>query len=163
MTEGRRKEFRRFAAFADPAARETIPDPQNEQTFRACRLRWEEIGREPHASMRRLYKRLLSLRKTLRASEGVPEITELSECSLLLRRSAMDGSELLALIRLRGAGRDSAPGLAQGLGNSEVILTTEDPSFASDPQTIRVDTGGHTLEFSRPGAVIFRLPDGKKK
>ncbi|MGE5767337.1 MAG: malto-oligosyltrehalose trehalohydrolase, partial [Bacteroidota bacterium] len=34
VREGRRREFRRFPAFADPAARERIPDPNAENTFR---------------------------------------------------------------------------------------------------------------------------------
>lgn len=34
VREGRRQEFARFAAFADPATRERIPDPNAEQTFR---------------------------------------------------------------------------------------------------------------------------------
>ena len=41
MTEGRRKEFAGFAAFADPARRERIPDPQAESTFRRSVLDWE--------------------------------------------------------------------------------------------------------------------------
>lgn len=161
VTQGRRKEFSRFASFADPAVRESIPDPQTEETFRACRLRWEEAAREPHASMARFYKRLLSLRKTLTACNGTPDITELSESSLLLRRTATDGAELLALVRLSGAGRETVPGLGPDSGDCEVVLTTENSSFATDPQILRIDAGGRTAEFSRPGAVIFRLPNRK--
>ena len=162
VTEGRRKEFSRFVSFADPAAGRPFRI-HSEETFRACRLCWEEVKREPHASMARFYKRLLSLRKTLTACDGTLEITELGESTLLLRRTASDGAELLALIRLSGAGRDTVPDLQEGSGDWEVELTTEDSSFAPDPQIPRVDTRGHAAEFNRPGAVIFRLPNRKKE
>jgi 1,4-alpha-glucan branching enzyme len=40
VREGRRREFRRFAAFEDPALRERIPDPNDPATFAASRLDW---------------------------------------------------------------------------------------------------------------------------
>jgi maltooligosyltrehalose trehalohydrolase len=52
VREGRRKEFAKFAAFADEAARETIPDPNAETTFAASRPQpgpdaqeWEDFYR----------------------------------------------------------------------------------------------------------------------
>ncbi len=62
VTEGRRREFGSFAAFADPAARHAIPDPQAGSTFEASRLRWEETGREPHAGVLRFYRAMFGLR-----------------------------------------------------------------------------------------------------
>src|SRR5262249_19729852 len=38
VTEGRRTEFRAFSAFRDPAARESIPDPQSLETFERSKL-----------------------------------------------------------------------------------------------------------------------------
>ena len=49
VTEGRRREFEGFPQFADPAVRETIPDPVAETTFQASRLRWEERTSPQHA------------------------------------------------------------------------------------------------------------------
>ena len=109
VTEGRRKEFSKFAAFADPASRDLIPDPQSQKSFEASRLCWEERTREPHASVARLYQRLLAIRKTLTPSEKPVEITELGDSSLFLRRAAADGTELLTFVRLHGGGRDSVP------------------------------------------------------
>jgi maltooligosyltrehalose trehalohydrolase len=43
VRKGRREEFARFAAFRDPAARERIPDPLAESTFRQSVLRWNEM------------------------------------------------------------------------------------------------------------------------
>ena len=60
VREGRRREFAKFAAFADPAARSRIPDPNAETTFAASRPQpgpdadeWEQ-----------LYRKLIALRLT---------------------------------------------------------------------------------------------------
>lgn len=63
VTAGRRREFAEFAQFADPAARERIPDPNDEGTFRASRLDWQCLGRPPHAAMLDRYRALLALRQ----------------------------------------------------------------------------------------------------
>ena len=63
VTEGRRREFRHFLAFVDPAERDKIPDPQAPETFLKSRLDWAEVDREPHAAMLRLYAALLKLRR----------------------------------------------------------------------------------------------------
>jgi 1,4-alpha-glucan branching enzyme/maltooligosyltrehalose trehalohydrolase len=49
VTEGRRREFASFPAFADPATRETIPDPEAPETFAASTLHWEEREDPEHA------------------------------------------------------------------------------------------------------------------
>lgn len=58
VREGRRREFARFAAFADPATRERIPDPNARSTFDASR---PEPG-EDAAEWRAYYGDLLALR-----------------------------------------------------------------------------------------------------
>jgi len=63
VTRGRRDEFRRFAAFADPAVRERIPDPNDPATFEASRLRWDERDTPPHAQRLALVRELLALRR----------------------------------------------------------------------------------------------------
>jgi len=63
VAEGRRREFRRFAAFADAAARAQIPDPNDPASFDASRLRWEERERRPHRERRALVGDLLTLRR----------------------------------------------------------------------------------------------------
>ena len=64
VTEGRRREFRAFSAFADPAARERIPDPQAESTFGNSKLPLVEIGSPAAAWLQSLYARLIALRTT---------------------------------------------------------------------------------------------------
>jgi maltooligosyltrehalose trehalohydrolase len=63
VTRGRRDEFKRFAAFADAAKRERIPDPNAEATLRACTLRWDERTQSPHAERLVLIGGLLALRR----------------------------------------------------------------------------------------------------
>ena len=61
VTEGRRAEFAAFRAFADPAMRDSIPDPQAEATFQASKLDLDE--RRTNAPTYRLYQELLALRR----------------------------------------------------------------------------------------------------
>ena len=63
VREGRRNEFGKFAAFADPAVRASIPDPLAPATFEASRLDWSEAEREQHEDHRRLVRRLLAIRR----------------------------------------------------------------------------------------------------
>ncbi|MBI5442619.1 MAG: malto-oligosyltrehalose trehalohydrolase [Deltaproteobacteria bacterium] len=57
VAEGRRSEFASFGW--DP---ESIPDPGARETFERSKLRWEELGLEPHASMLEWYRSLVRLR-----------------------------------------------------------------------------------------------------
>jgi maltooligosyltrehalose trehalohydrolase len=63
ITKGRRCEFSHFAAFADPAIRDTIPDPQAESTFSTSKLSWEELDDSEHAGIFRLYQECFRLRR----------------------------------------------------------------------------------------------------
>jgi maltooligosyltrehalose trehalohydrolase len=63
VRNGRREEFRRFPQFADPLARERIPDPQAEQTFHDSKLRWEDLAMPGHAQRLRWYRRILAVRR----------------------------------------------------------------------------------------------------
>ncbi len=60
VSEGRRREF---AAFGwDPAA---VPDPQDPATFIRSKLRWSELGTDPHGTLLRWHRELISLRDSL--------------------------------------------------------------------------------------------------
>ncbi len=58
VREGRRKEFAKFPAFADPEQREKIPDPNAHETFKASRAQPGDDA----AAWRDLYRRLIALR-----------------------------------------------------------------------------------------------------
>ena len=64
VREGRRKEFAAFPEFADPKARERIPDPTAKSTYQASMLDWSELTQPEHQRMLDLHKDLLDLRMT---------------------------------------------------------------------------------------------------
>lgn len=70
VMRGRREEFGRFAAFADPAVRERIPDPNALAAFRASKLNWAECGVSPHRERLALVRELLAIR----AQQIVPRL-----------------------------------------------------------------------------------------
>ncbi|HWI27314.1 MAG TPA: malto-oligosyltrehalose trehalohydrolase [Stellaceae bacterium] len=63
VREGRRREFAKFPAFRDPAARERIPDPCAAATFASAVLDWKAPARPLHDEWLAWYKRLLALRR----------------------------------------------------------------------------------------------------
>jgi maltooligosyltrehalose trehalohydrolase len=170
VTEGRRAEFRHFAAFSDPAARERIPDPQAPATFEASRLTWRERVDEPHAATLRLYQALLALRRTepsLRHGEPF-EVVALDHATIAMRRGA-PGREIVIVVRLRDAGtvdlsvgwRDRAAVTRLTGDEWRVVLTSEDAAFsdaAAQPVVARAD-GRMDVQFAGPSAVVLqRMP-----
>jgi malto-oligosyltrehalose trehalohydrolase len=97
VTEGRRREFAGFPEFADPNARETIPDPSARETFEQCILRWDEREGEPHRTMLEHYRTLLALRR----AEIVPRLRDLGTADDSMRIVGPTG--LAASWRLAGA------------------------------------------------------------
>ncbi|MGE5175971.1 MAG: malto-oligosyltrehalose trehalohydrolase [Hyphomicrobiales bacterium] len=164
VSEGRRREFAAFREFADPEARAAIPDPQDPETFAASRLRWEERDREPHASLLRLTRRLLALRRheaLLRdAPDAAFDASAPDDGTVVLRRER-NGGAMLVVARLRGSGAVSIARPAAGLDGRapEVLFTTEDAGVASDSLPVRVEGTGDRVRvaFVRPGAAIVRL------
>jgi len=63
VSNGRRAEFARFAAFADEAARAAIPDPNAARTFLRSKLRWQERVEPAHAALLRHTRALLATRR----------------------------------------------------------------------------------------------------
>jgi maltooligosyltrehalose trehalohydrolase len=153
VTEGRRKEFRDFPEFSDPAAREKIPDPQAVSTFEASKLDWAERGEPARSAVLALYRELLKLRRKEPALCASTELTAdarpAGADAILLRR----GPFVIA-VQLRGAG-DVDLGDIAATGALNLVLTTEDPQFATDPQPPVI--AGGLITFHRPGAVIARL------
>jgi len=97
VTEGRRKEFADFTAFADPARCEQIPDPQAESTYRRSMLDHQE--REGNAGVYNLYRTLLELRQTdpvlKRQDRSATRARALGEHVLAIRRWHEGGQRLL--------------------------------------------------------------------
>ena len=62
VTEGRRREFARFREFAEPAARQSIPDPQAESTRDRSVLDWKHVAEPRHAEWLAFHRELLEVR-----------------------------------------------------------------------------------------------------
>ena len=165
VAEGRRADLEASGACARQAAA-GLPDPQADTTFLASRLRWEEARREPHASLRRLYRSLIALRTRESAftepDEGALAVEAVDDGSLALDRRGADGARVAALVRLRGTGPVAMPPGWATAGRWRVLLTTEAPEFAPDarPPGVHLDNVTPTAIFERPGAVILgNAPD----
>lgn len=70
VSAGRRQEFSRFARFADPAARQRIPDPGVEETLLRSKLDWACLDLPEHREWLDFHRELLALRRR----EIVPRI-----------------------------------------------------------------------------------------
>jgi len=142
VTEGRRNEFRGFPEFRDGHV--GVPDPQAAGTFEASRLRWDELGRRPHAGVLELYRTLITLRRSERQLHR--------EAFAMNRDTIALASNRLALVaRLRNSGR--VPLGDRLAGRWRTILTTEDPAFAGDgPRPIIADD---EIVFARPSALLI--------
>ena len=67
VSEGRRREFAHFGW--DP---QSVPDPQDRDTFLRSKLNWDERGQGEHGEMLRWYRDLIALRPRL---HGDPRVT----------------------------------------------------------------------------------------
>jgi malto-oligosyltrehalose trehalohydrolase len=119
VREGRRREFRRFARFADEANRERIPDPNAESTFLASRLDWrrmaEPAGRERHA----LVARLLRIRREeivprLRGVAGHAGKAEMGDGHAFGVRWRLGDGATLTMLANPGENSGKAPMAARG-------------------------------------------------
>jgi maltooligosyltrehalose trehalohydrolase len=165
VTEGRRREFSRFQAFADEETRARIPDPQAMSTFEASRLDWDERVRAPHAGMLELYRALLRLRRTEKALEAGTrfDVVEIDDDGVALARAPTGGGALLLVAWLRGSGAYAYDRQGPRIPGQRwnLVLSTEEPRFQSSGQ---MPAGGPgitardqlVLEFQGPAAVILR-------
>jgi maltooligosyltrehalose trehalohydrolase len=160
VTEGRRREFRGFSGFSDPAQRERIPDPQTPSTFERSRLDWSRNGEEPRASTLRLHRALLRLRREEPLLCDAPgrrvHVAAVGDDSLAVAYAAGERA-LLVIVRLRGAGPVEPAPPPGGRHRWSPVLSTEDPAFTEDPRPALIDLFGASpvLDFARPGAVVL--------
>jgi maltooligosyltrehalose trehalohydrolase len=160
VTDGRRAEFAAFSEFRDPESRASIPDPQDEQTFRSSQLCWAETTSGEHCRLLRLHRALLALRRTdaaMRTRERRQlRVEALDEASIAMWREADDGDAILLVARLAGAGSVSVRVDAPAAWST--VLTTEDAAFSSTESCpdIQPTQDGLTLSFPSPAAVVLR-------
>ena len=91
VRRGRRDEFAAFGW------QDSVPDPQDEQTFSRSHLDYSLKAKEPHKTMFRFYQRLIRIRQQLALGEpAAQKVRELGDCALLLERER--NSHQLAMI-----------------------------------------------------------------
>jgi len=144
VREGRRAEFARFAAFADPAHRERIPDPGASATFEASKLRWAERERGAHRERLELVRELIRRRREYiaprLAGARASGLVEIVNGALRVEWTMGDGRRLRLLAHF-GPNRAVVPGPFE---NGETIWESG----------ARAGAGEITLE---PGAVHVLL------
>jgi 1,4-alpha-glucan branching enzyme/maltooligosyltrehalose trehalohydrolase len=136
VTEGRRSEFGGFAEFADPAARERIPDPSSLQAFTDSTLRWDERATEPHRTWLALYSDLLATRARAIAPRivglhGDQSAYERTGASGLRATYALAAGSQLVLDANLGA--DACAELAGRASAGETIYATHDAGTEAVP------------------------------
>ena len=165
VTEGRRKEFEHFSAFAG----EQVPDPQALDTFERSKLNWEERSTEPHASVLRLYRDLLAVRHRFAAYQAdrrdVFAVRAAGDGGVVLSIKGTSGhtqhGSLIVAVNLRGQGEID---LTDEMGSAEswdLLLDTEDPRYGgkgneAPPHMRRVGSAeGTKVPLSGPRAIVL--------
>ncbi|HXS99659.1 MAG TPA: malto-oligosyltrehalose trehalohydrolase [Elusimicrobiota bacterium] len=159
VTEGRRREFAAFERFSDPAARESIPDPQAAETFERSRLQWEERVGICAQGRLKLHRDLLRLRRAeFSRAGGFAVMTLPNRDGVALHRRGA-ARPYLILVQLRRAGRVDLSDLALPRPEARwrVLLSTEEAAYSCDPHppACRLDGPQASVQFYRPGAVIL--------
>jgi maltooligosyltrehalose trehalohydrolase len=91
VRRGRREEFAAFGW------EQSVPDPQDEQTFRRSKLDHSLKKKEPHRTLLRFYRQLIRIRDEQELGKPGPRtVRELGGCALLLARE--NGSRRLAML-----------------------------------------------------------------
>jgi maltooligosyltrehalose trehalohydrolase len=163
VTEGRREEFKEFAAFQDGESRKQIPDPQDEKTFLRSKLRWEEIGVPPHSQILQLYRDCLSLRKQVPAlATRMPEGWKASalECGAGVL-SLQGGEERWMIVFDLNGGKQPCrleEGELQVLRDTpswNIVFCTSDPRYGGSGRKL-YDAANGSIQFSEAGLVVLR-------
>lgn len=154
VTEGRRKEFAHFAAFSDESRRESIPDPQAEDTFLRSKLDWATRSESEHAASLQWYQRLLRLRKVLVEKAEFRSSRALNNKVIAVEWSSA-GGKFTAVVALEG----SASACNAEWRQRKLLLSNEDARFAADPEPVDWRSGTGELRVQRAGAVLLASGD----
>lgn len=154
VTEGRRKEFEHFAAFADEAGRERIPDPQVESTFLSSKLDWSRRQAPDHAACLHWYQRLLHIRKFLIEHANFDSSRTLNDKIIVVEWASAHG-KFSAVVALEGP----AGAQHRELQSMQILLSSEDSAYTADPKPVFWEPSGGELKFKQAGAILFANGD----
>ncbi len=139
ISKGRRDEFKAFSAFADPAVRSQIPDPQAEETFLRSKLSHEEKRAGEHARTLALYKAMLRLRRD-------DVVLQSSDRTMLAARAV---GNVLEIVRRHD---DASRVFLWNLGNEPI-----EARHAAGPQA-RIIAASHDSDHACDSATLVLAP-----
>lgn len=154
ISKGRKREMAKFPEFADEAAADQIPDPQDEETFLRSRLNWGERDAPEHAGLMELYRACLALRREQVVFRPLTRSTwRVVALPWGAVRIVYEGeSELWALVfSLRGG----CSGVVDGQRSWRLVLSSEEGRFGGDDGIVFDEATG-TLTFPDTGLVVLR-------
>ncbi len=159
VTEGRRKEFAGFAAFANPALVKAIPDPQAKATFLDSKLKWEEIGVGVHAQTRALYREALRLRREEKAilardDRANWQALALGENTVAIAYTDVAAGEMCMVVANLKGGDEHAAVIDEG-PPVEVIFSTNEARFGGDG-ACAYDPVERSLFFEQPELLVLK-------
>jgi maltooligosyltrehalose trehalohydrolase len=121
VRKGRREEFAAFGW------EESVPDPQDEQTYLRSKLNHSLRGDEPHRTLWQFYRRLIQIRKEYKlASPASQTVRPAGDEAILLLRE--NGDQKLALI-FNFAERQAYVSLSQLSGSWVKVIDSADISW----------------------------------
>jgi 1,4-alpha-glucan branching enzyme/maltooligosyltrehalose trehalohydrolase len=129
VTSGRRSEFARFEKFNSPDVRNSIPDPNAEDTFRKSKLNWNLLSAPSHTLWLSLYRELLAIRQR----SIVPHVNKISSS----RCHALDTPQRVLSI--------------DWICNNDVQLELR-ANLSNDPTTTKLSYSGGLIYSSNPDA-----------
>ena len=162
VSEGRRKEFRDFAAFNTPAALDRIPDPQELKTFTDSKLVWDELGDGRKSLTLELYRMCLALRRLEPAFRPATRETWYVEALAMgvgaLRLKGAE-SDWLVLFDLEGGhgGPLAEEWICKPRGpvGWAVVLSTNEKQFGGTGACAFEPAANHA-HFNQPELVVLR-------
>ena len=148
VTEGRRREFERFSAFA----KATIPDPQARETFARSVLDWDERLMPEHRAMLDWYRALLALRAThpamRRRTRDRFDAQAIGDDAVRLVYRG-DGVNLELIACIRGMLSHPVP------SGARVLLDSEDIRFGATTTAESRSARNDVFNLSGPRAIVI--------
>ena len=158
VTEGRRKEFKGFAAFADEESIKRIPDPQAESTFNASKLNWAERGEGMHAGMLALYREALRLRREepaiRRRGRADWQAVALGGDAVALVYTEPDLGEMCMVVLSLTGGGIGEMGIDEG-PDFRLIFSSNETRFGGSGSTA-FNADERTMRFERPELIVLK-------
>lgn len=150
VTEGRRKEFEHFSAFADKARREAIPDPQANRTYLESKLDWAVRETPMHTACLNWYRDMLRIRKCLLRESQFQLCEALGEKAIHLQWKSIRGCFSI-VVALEG------PTTVQDAAwkGMQVVCSSEDARYTLKPCPIAWQSNESKLAFVQPGAIVL--------